>query len=107
MDKKAPFKMIYDGGHFIDGMDCDTGEEARDAALETLCEWMAEEQGTWKSEKPTPLEIERWNWMIEEMMCWIQVYDPETDDYDDTYLTDEDLESIGWKEIPEDEESED
>ena len=108
--KRAPYKMIWDTDQAVCGEDCETFEDAKAAALNVYEGWMEAEWMMWTSEKPTAKNIEDWNYMIYNCCCYIVRYDPRTDEYDDAddayYLSDEELEEIGWKEIPETEESE-
>lgn len=106
--KRAPYKMIWDTEHTVDSEDCDSFEDAKEAALNTYMLWMEEQWMEWESETPTKKNIEDWNYMIYNCCCYIVKYDPETDEYTDAddahYLSDKELEEIGWKEIPETEE---
>lgn len=103
--KRAPYKMIWDTDNAVDSDDCETFEDAKAAALNVYEGWMEGEWMGWKSEKPSAKNIEDWNYMIYNCCCYIVKYDPETDEYTDAddayYLSDEELEAIGWKEIPE------
>lgn len=93
------YKMIYDGGSFIDGELHDTLESAIDSAKDCLIEWEAEEVSgwAWDDDKPAPTEeqIEHWDAMIEECICYVV----RADDEDEYWLwpeSDEQLKGIGW-----------
>lgn len=105
---KAPYKLIYDTPNFIDGICCESLEAAKNAAIDVYTAWMEAEMATWKSETLTAEEIDSWNYMVCECCCYIVAYDPETDEYTDAanayFLSDAELEEIGWKELPEPEE---
>lgn len=103
--ERAPYRMIYDcdTGGFIDGIDCQTLEEAKDEAFKTLNIWM-ESESCWTN-KTKAKQIEDWNYMIENDGVWVEEYDPETDGYEECwYPSDAELEDIGWKKIPKEEE---
>ena len=83
-----------------ENIDFDTIEEAKHYALDILTEWIVQEQAKWKGDKPTPEEIEDFNYMIYNCYVEVQEYDPDKDEYYDTEcITYEDEDAIGWKEI--------
>lgn len=101
----ARYMMIYDGGSFIDGIGYDSLQEAINAAEDTLCEWEAEQQGTWNMEddKPSPTQeqIDAWDSMIYDCSCYVVEWDYENweypgADYAVWPTSDEDLENLGW-----------
>lgn len=109
--KPAPYRMIYDGDHFIDGTDCASLEAAIGAAKDTLIMWQQEEWAEKKWEwddkaccyHPTEEQIEDWDYMIDNMGCYVVEYtgDEEYDGYTSLEYavwpkTDQDLEEIGW-----------
>lgn len=82
------FRCIYDGDSFIDGIDCDTIEEAQNYARDILIEWAT----TYESD-------EDHNMMVENCMTWVEQYDPKTDEWEDIWYPEEEfLESIGFTE---------
>ena len=91
---KAKYRTIYDGDSFIDGIEFDDFESAKNTALDILCEWMQ----SCFADAP-----QEWNMMVNNCMTWVEEYDEEEDEWIDIwYPSDEDLESIGWFEITED-----
>lgn len=113
--KNPEWHMVYDGGFFVDGYDCESEGHAINAALDTLIMWMTDMCARYKIASVEEMHnnaefLEDWNMMIEECCCYIQHRDPipvpvDTPCYDmgweNIYLTDEQLESIGWKTIEE------
>lgn len=106
-----PYLMICDMDHSIDGVEYDTLEDALCSAEETYHAWMQDEYSGWTWDKnlvahPTPEQIRSWNYMIDNCCCYVVEYDPEMGEYGDVdsavFLSDEKLDEIGWKEIPED-----
>ena len=101
------YKMLYDGGHFVDGIEFDDFEDAKDNAIETLIMWMAEESYFWERNENgipclTELQIENWNWMIGDCCVCIVEWDEEAKDWEDVddawYPSYEDENEIGWME---------
>jgi len=97
------YMMIFDMEHTVDGVAFETLEEAKSDAMDTYLLWIAEETAKWKcSEKgipmPTEEEIESWDMMVENCICYVAKRDPETGEYTDTVwnATDEELHEIGW-----------
>lgn len=89
--KEIKFRCIYDGDSFIDGIEFDTFEKAKETALEILGNWME------ACLADTPQE---WNDMVNNCMTWVEEYDEEADEWNDIWHpSDEDLVSIGWVEI--------
>ena len=98
MIERKPFCVVWDTDSFCDGMGCDSFEEAKDDAFETLIQWMCDEQSNWKGKKPTKKEKEDWDYMIYNSNSYVQKYNEETDEYEDYwYPSEEELEEIGWK----------
>lgn len=99
--ERKPYRTIYDGDSFIDGIDCDSYEEAKDQAEDCLISWMIEERSTWRDYfHPTEDELDRYNYMICNCGTWIEKYNPATDEYEECGgLSYEDEERIGWKEL--------
>ena len=96
--ERAPFKMVYDTDHCCDSVDCDSEEEARDAALDCLHEWMAQNMSGWKHDEPSDADKEWWDYMIYNNSVYVVKYNPETDEYETVWEPSyEDEESIGWK----------
>ena len=97
---RAPWRMIYDMGHTIDGIDYDSFEVAKESALDTLIEWEAQTISDWgKWRRPTEKQIEDWDYMIGEYSVHVEKYNPETDEYEDYWWPSyEDEQLIGWLE---------
>lgn len=96
--KKAKYHMVFDMPDTIDCDSFDSLEKAKSALWDTYLLWMSEEWNTWKSAIPTEEEKDNWDDMIYNFGCWIEEYDPMTDDYGVCFEpTSEELEEIGWK----------
>lgn len=100
-----PYCMIFDLGDMCDGIEFDSLEEAKCNMEDTYINWEASECMEWSWENgrpaPTPEQIETWDRMIDECACWIVEWNEETGEYGDiddaSFMSEEDLESIGWK----------
>lgn len=103
----APYRMIYDGGSFIDGIDHDSFESAVADAQDTLIMWECEQQLDWKWDEEThrpiltDLQKESWDSMIEECECFVVGFNEETGEYDDIDRmlwpsTDKDTDELNW-----------
>lgn len=98
MIERKPFSVVWDTDSFSDGMYCDSFEEAKDDAFETLIQWMCDEQSEWHGKKPTKKEKEKWDYMIYNSISYVTKYNEDTDEYDEYwYPSDEELAEIGWK----------
>ncbi len=101
---RAPYRMVYDGDSFIDGVDFDTLDVAKNDALDTLIQWQSEEVEHWSYDsdgimQPTEDEIESWDMMIANCSVWVEQYDPNTDEYETVWEPSyEDEKSVGWVE---------
>ena len=63
---------------------------------------MAQEMASWKSDIPTPEEIERYNYMIWNCSVEAKSYNPKTDEYELAGSpSHEDEKQLGWFEIEE------
>lgn len=92
---RKEFKVIYDGGHFIDGIEFDTLEEAQDASYDILYSWMNDCANE---------DAETWNMMINECSVWVEQYVEDADDWSEVWSPSDDyLREIGWVEVNEDE----
>lgn len=92
---RKAFKTIYDGWHFIDGIEFDTLEEAQDASYDILCSWMNDCANE---------DAETWNTMISECSVWVEQYVEDADDWSEVWSpSDAYLKEIGWVEVNEDE----
>lgn len=97
---KAPYKMVYDMGHTVDSTEHESFDAAKDDALGTLADWVAERKSEWESDVPTEGEKEKYNYMIQECSVEIVKYNPDTDEYDECWMpTREDEKEIGWEYI--------
>lgn len=102
------YLMVFDTDSSIDGVEFDTLEEALNDALETRILWMTEEQREWEfDDDGKPLleeeQIESWDYMIENCTTYVVEWNDEAGGYEDydsaTFLSDEELDKIGWKYI--------
>ena len=104
----APYRMIYDGDSFTDGIDHETLESAIEDAQETLISWQSENMWRWKfaddgAPLPTEKQIDDWDYMIYNYGCFVVAFNEEIGDYND-YLdgaewprSQDDLDELGWK----------
>lgn len=84
----AKYRCIYDGDSFIDGIDCETMEEAQHIAMDILTEWST--QYTSREDHDE---------MVANCMTWVEEYDEENDEWVDVWYPDDDFcQSIGWVE---------
>ena len=84
------YRCIYDGDSFIDGIECETFEEAQEKAKYILEEWVLQAE---------ELDDFEHDMMICNCMTWVDEYDPDTGTWNDIwYPEDEFLEAIGWVE---------
>ena len=102
---RAPWKMVYDGGDFVDSSNHNSFEEAKSDAIETLFGWMHERSASWKfgdngEAFPTDEQIEEWNDMIESCSVWAEKYNADKDEYEEYWFPPYDEEDkIGWTKI--------
>lgn len=95
--ERKPFCVVWDCDSFSDGMGCDTFDEAKSDAFETLIQWEVDEIQNWKSQNPTEEEKENWDYMIYNSISYVKKYNENTDEYEDYwYPSDEELKEIGW-----------
>lgn len=101
--------MIYDGDHFIDGVDFNDLEAAKQDAFSTLSMWLEDAMATWSRDRdgmpcPTPEQIEDHDYMICNFRVYVrELVDPDAEDEDDMYEeiwspSYEDENRIGWLE---------
>ena len=99
---RAPYRMVFDMGHSVDGIDFESFDAAHNDALETLVQWMCEFTMEHKIESNdistwTKDQIEEWDYMIYDCSVCVTKYDPDTDEYytcwEPSYA---DEEEIGW-----------
>ena len=104
---RAPYRMIFDIGHTVDGLDFDSQEAAKNDALDTLAEWMCQftvENGISKvyPYEWTEKQQEDWDYMIYNFSVCVAKYDPETDEYITCWSPSaEDERSVGWMTVEE------
>lgn len=99
------FIMLYDTDSCCDGTYHETLEEALEAAKETLifwgqCEvsdkgWNFDDKGI---PHPTEEQIEDWDYMIMNCGTYVIEKDDDGNTIEEYYLSDDDLEEIGWME---------
>ena len=85
--------MVFDVGHTVDGVEWDTFEEAKNDAINTLENWVVEEQLSWKFDTnsdgvsvtphPTEKQIESWDTMINDCCVYVVEWDDENDCWED------------------------
>ena len=98
--KRATWHVCWDNGSCCDGYETQSLAQGKQDALDTLIEWMCQEQGTWASDVPTGEEADRWNYMIYNSSAGVSKYNPDTDEYEEYWSpSDRQLERIGWKVI--------
>lgn len=98
---RAPWKVCWDTESCSDGYDCESFEQAKASAEDTLIEWMTEQVYSypvdfkeWSKE-----QIEDWDYMYWNCDVCIWKYDPDTDEYEEYWSpSDDELEAIGWME---------
>ncbi len=100
--KRAPYRMIFDIGHTVDGIDHESMEAAKTDALDTLIEWMSQFTIENHISQPDPKnwtkkQQEDWDYMIYNFSVCVAKYDPQTDEYITCWEpTAEDEKSVGW-----------
>ena len=100
MKKNYPFYSIWDTEDCVDGIGCDTIEEAISTCKDILLNWAIEERSHWASTVPNDEEKDAWNDMIARCCAYVETYDPDTDTSHDVWCpSDDDLSSIGWVEL--------
>ena len=92
--RRDAYMVCWDNDSCCDGFGVDTLEDAKRLAFEVLGGWMAE------TEKEYPGNTDEWNYMINNCSVHVDIYNPNTDEYDDNYWypSDDELETIGWVE---------
>lgn len=114
------YELIWNTADCSDGYElpwAETEEAAKEELKDTYINWMFEEEHDWKfsvdgTPLPTPEQIDRWNMMIDSWdacYCYLIPFDEETGSYsenedDEIWLTQEELDEIGWKTIETEEE---
>lgn len=102
---RSPYRMIFDLGHTVDGIDFDTLEEAQDDAIETLINWMCDFYSEHHISEPdktkwTEEQQEDWDMMINECSTCVAQYDPDKDEYKVVwYPSGQKKKEIGWEYI--------
>lgn len=98
--KRSPYRVIYDTDTNCDGYDCESLEQAKCDALDTLIEWMAEGLAGFKDPyNPTEDEREKYDYMIYNSSVCVEEYNPATDEYEEVWSpSDDDCKQIGWME---------
>ena len=99
--KRAPWLMVWDTDSCCDDIECESFEQAKGEAEDTLIIWMCDERDTWKDVFiPTEEELENYNYMIYNCSVRVDKYNPDTDEYEEYWEPSyEDEELIGWKEL--------
>lgn len=105
------YMLVFDNEHTCDGYElpwAETEEAAKEELKDTYIEWEMEEMWHWNFTEngipiPTEDQIESWDCMYWNCSCWLVPFNEETGKYsededDEIYLTNEELEEIGWME---------
>ena len=96
--KKDTWHVCWDNDSCCDGYQTPSLAAGKSNALDTLIEWMCQEQYTWKSDIPTGEEADHWNHMIYNCSAGVSKYNPDADEYEEYwYPSDKQKEQIGWK----------
>lgn len=99
------FCMIWENEHSCDGVEFDTEQEAKDDALNTLMEWLVDEQANWTVDNngvphPTNEQIESYDYMISNCYVCVVEWNEEAKAYGDTdygwYPSSEEKNEINW-----------
>lgn len=69
---RSNFKVIYDGDSFIDGVDCDSLEEAQFTAMQILQSWV---------ESSSEMSDEDWNYFVYNAAVWVEQWCEDASDY--------------------------
>lgn len=100
------YTIVYDTENFCDSFDSASYDDAVGSALDILVEWMynnGELTWTpWSEIAPTQDQVDAWNYLIESNEVRIYKHAPGSDLEDDDivwYMDQDDVESIGWKEV--------
>lgn len=104
--------MVFDVGHTVDGVEFDTFEEAKNDAINTLENWIVDEQVGWNFETdsdgvsviphPTEKQIDSWDTMINDCSVYVVEWDEENncwEDCDNAWYPSSDIENeLNWLE---------
>ena len=97
--------MIWESENTCDGTEFNTEQEAKDNALNTLMEWLIQEQAEWSVDEkgiphPTEKQIENYNYMISNYSVCVVEWNEEVNAYNDTdygwYPSSDDENEINW-----------
>lgn len=96
--KRSPYRVIYDTDNFCDGYDCESFEQAKCDALDTLINWEIETMDEFSDpENPTEDDRDNFDYMVYNCSVSVAEYNPATDEYDEVWIpSDEDCRKIGW-----------
>ena len=96
--ERKPFEVAWSTGDTSDGYYCDSFEEAKDNALDTLATWQTIQIAEFKDPlHPTKEEIEQYNYMIDNCYVEIYKYNENTDEYEECWEPSyEDEKFVGW-----------
>ena len=87
---RPQFKVIYDGDSFIDGIDCDSFEEAQHYAMEVLSGWV---------DSAYDSTTDDWNYFVNNAGVWVEQWCEDANEYIECWSpSDSLLESIGFVE---------
>ena len=99
--KRGAWEVVWNTEDCTDGSYCDTFEQAKEAAMGIMAEWVRDEYSRWESATPTKKDLESWEEMYFSCSVEVYKYDPATDEYEEYWEpSEEDLEAVGWVENP-------
>lgn len=95
--KKKPYCMICETDSDCDGVEYDDLESAKDGAIECLVNWQVDERNRHPIDYNdwTEQDIDDWNYFIDNCSARVNIYMPETDNYE-WYPSAEQEKEIGW-----------
>ena len=99
--KRAPWRMVWETEHTVDSIDCDSEEEAKTRAMDTLVGWQADFVSHilffTKLEDMTDKQKEDWNNMIYNCSVSVRKYNINTDEYEGYWHpSQEEEKEINW-----------
>ena len=102
--KRAPWRMVWETEHTVDGIDCDSEEEAKARALNILVSWQTDFVSHilffTKLEDMTDKQKEDWNDMIYNCGVSVCKYNINTDEYEEYWRPSyEEKKEVNWVEI--------
>lgn len=92
--------MIYETSSFSGGIEYDFFEEAKETALDILCDWQSNETCDWNRPfNPTEEQIDRYDYMIFNYRVWVEEYNEDEGYWEEIWSpSQEELEMCSWLE---------